>query len=163
MLGGAYIRREVCVSKSARLMLGGKFASQNRLGQLIVERKFMSVICRKFLLKLALRTQTFVKRSHARTLSKNRGNPSQLRKQQTVTLSGCNHLAHVIVVWQIQKLYVTVPFLLCFIFSYISRQFSKYKSPGAYIRRGDLTEGFCVTSLAFFWGGGGVIFGGAFF
>ena len=32
MLGGAYIRREVCVSKSARLILGGKFASQNRLG-----------------------------------------------------------------------------------------------------------------------------------
>ena len=30
--GGAYIRREICVSKSARLMLGRKFASQNRLG-----------------------------------------------------------------------------------------------------------------------------------
>ena len=32
IFGGAYIRREVCVSKSARLILGGKFASQNRLG-----------------------------------------------------------------------------------------------------------------------------------
>ena len=30
--GGAYIRREICVSKSARLILGGKFLSQNRLG-----------------------------------------------------------------------------------------------------------------------------------
>ena len=80
---------------------------------------------------------------------------SELRKQQTVTLSDCNHLAHVIVVWQIQKLYVTVPFLLCFIFSYISGQFSKYKSPGAYIRRGDLTEGFLRYEFGLFWGGGG--------
>ena len=29
---GAYLRREVCVSKLARLLLGGKSASQNRLG-----------------------------------------------------------------------------------------------------------------------------------
>ena len=45
-----------CISKSARLILGGKFASYNRLGQLLVGRKFMSVICRTFLLRLALRT-----------------------------------------------------------------------------------------------------------
>ena len=50
-----------CVSKSASLIFKGKFTSQNRLGYLIVQivgRKFMSdsVICRKFLLKLALRT-----------------------------------------------------------------------------------------------------------
>ena len=32
IFGGAYIRRELCVSKSVRLILGGKFASQNRLG-----------------------------------------------------------------------------------------------------------------------------------
>ena len=34
IFGGAYIRREleVCVSKSARLILGENFASQNRLG-----------------------------------------------------------------------------------------------------------------------------------
>ena len=32
IFGGAYKRREVCVSKAARLILGGKFASQNRLG-----------------------------------------------------------------------------------------------------------------------------------
>ena len=79
---------------------------------------------------------------------------SELHKQQTVTLSDCNHLAHVIVVWQIQKLYVTVPFLLCFIFSYISGQFSKYKPPGAYIRRGDLTEGFLRYEFGLFFGGG---------
>ena len=78
------------------------------------------------------------------------------RKQQTVTLFDCNHLAHVIIVWQIQKLYVTVPFLLCFIFSYISGQFSKYKPLGAYIRRGDLTEGFLRYEF------GGLIFEGAF-
>ena len=38
------------------------------------------------------------------------------------------------------KNYVTVPFLLCFIL-YL-REISMYKRPGAYIRRGDLTEGF---------------------
>ena len=32
IFGGAYMRREMCVTKSARLILGGKFASQNRLG-----------------------------------------------------------------------------------------------------------------------------------
>ena len=38
IFGGAYIRREICVLKLARLILG---------------RKFMSVICTKLLLKLA--------------------------------------------------------------------------------------------------------------
>ena len=56
IFGGAEIRREICVSNSARLLLEGKFTSQNRLGYLIVYRKFMSVICTKFLLKLALTT-----------------------------------------------------------------------------------------------------------
>ena len=87
---------------------------------------------------------------------------SELHKQQTVTLSDCNHLAHVIVVWQIQKLYVTVPFLLCFIFSYISGQFSKYKPPGAYIRRGRFNGGFFALRVWPFWGGGLLISGGAF-
>ena len=32
IFGGSYIRREICFSKSVRLILGGKFASQNRLG-----------------------------------------------------------------------------------------------------------------------------------
>ena len=54
IFGGAYIRREICVLKSSTLILGGKFGSQNRLGSLIVGRKFLSVICRKIFLKLAL-------------------------------------------------------------------------------------------------------------
>ena len=56
IFGGDYVRREIFVSKLARLILGGKFTFQYRLGWLIVGRKVMSVICRKFLLKLALRT-----------------------------------------------------------------------------------------------------------
>ena len=63
------IRWEICLSKSAWLILGGKFTSQNRLGQLIVRSKFMSVVCGTFLLKLALRTQNLLKLSHASTLS----------------------------------------------------------------------------------------------
>ena len=44
-----------------------------------------------------------------------------------------------------------VLYLLCFIISYLGNFFFKYKSPGAYIRRGDLTEGFFALR-----GGGGV-------
>jgi len=72
-----------------------------------------------------------------------------------VTLSDCTHLAHVIVLWQIQKLYVTVLFLLCF--SLYLRATSKYKPLGAYIQGGDLTEGFLHYEF------GGLIFGGAYF
>ena len=43
------------------------------------------------------------------------------------------------------KLGGNAPFLLCF--TLYLRAISKYKSPGAYIWRGDLTEGFCVMSL----------------
>ena len=39
IFGGAYKRRETLVSKSARFIFGGKFASQNRLGYLMVGRK----------------------------------------------------------------------------------------------------------------------------
>ena len=61
---------------------------------------------------------------------------SELRKQQlTVILSDFNHLVHVIVLWQMKNLHVTVPFLLCF--SLCLRAIFKYKPPGAYIRRGD--------------------------
>ena len=64
------------------------------------------------------------------------------------SVSDCNHLAHIIVRWQIQKLicYCTAfaQFILCF------RAISKYK-----IRRGDLTGSFCVTSFT------GLIFGRA--
>ena len=56
---------------------------------------------------------------------------------------------------------INLPCLLCF--TLYSRANSKYKPPGgAYIRRGDLTEGFCVTIL-----GGlyleGLMHGGAYF
>ena len=53
------------------------------------------------------------------------------------------------------KIFVSVPFLLCFIL-YL-RANSKYKPQGAYIRRGDLTRGFLRYEF------GGLIFGGAFF
>ena len=41
IFGGSYIRREICVSKSVRLILGGKFASQNRLGYSLQCRRIM--------------------------------------------------------------------------------------------------------------------------
>ena len=73
------------------------------------------------------------------------------RKQQlTVTLSDYKHLADM----KYKNLYITVPFLLCFIL-YL-RALSKYKPPGAYIRRGDLTEGFLRYEFE------GLIFGGAY-
>ena len=45
------------------------------------------------------------------------GNPSQVqsklcKQQLTATISDCNHLAHIIVPWQIENLCVTVHFLL---------------------------------------------------
>ena len=46
IFGGSYVWREICVKKLARL-LGVKFSSQNRLGYLVVGRKFMSVILRE--------------------------------------------------------------------------------------------------------------------
>ena len=44
IFGGGYVWREICVTKLARLIPGVKRASQNRLGYLMVGRKFMSVI-----------------------------------------------------------------------------------------------------------------------
>ena len=121
----------------------------------------MSVICRKFLLKLALRTQTFLKRGHTNTLSiwteeiKAKSEEEPRKQQLTVTLSDYKHLADTKQFFgKYQNLYVTVPFLLCFIL-YL-RALSKYKPPGAYIRRGDLTEGFLRYEF------GGLIFGGAY-
>ena len=55
----------------------------------------------------------------------------------------CNHLApgtRNIVLGKLKNLCVTVTLLICFIL-YL-RAISKYKPPGAYIRRGDLTGGF---------------------
>ena len=69
-----------------------------------------------------------------------------------MTLFDCNQLAQVIVLWQIKKKCVTVPFLLCFTL----RAISKYKPPGALIWEGDLTEG--ILRYEF----GRLIFGGAY-
>ena len=81
---------------------------------------------------------------------------SELRKQQyTVTLFDCNHVAHVIVSWQIQK-------FICYCTVIVSQYFAfegnfPITSPrGAYIRRGDLTEGFLRYRFE------GLIFGGAY-
>ena len=54
-----------------------------------------------------------------------------------------------------KKIYVTVPFLLCFML-YL-RVLSKYKSLKAYNQRGDLTEGFLRYEFV------GLMFGGAYF
>ena len=50
------------------------------------------------------------------------------------------------------KIYVILPLFLCF--SFYLRAMSKYKPPGVYIRRRDLTEGLCATILV---GGGHII------
>ena len=86
------------------------------------------MICRKVLLKVALRTQAFLKPSHASTLS----------------------------IWtgKYNNLYVTVPFLLCF--TLYLRAISKYKPQEAYIRRGDLIGGFLryeLEGLIYIWRG----------
>ena len=57
--------------------------------------------------------------------------------------------------WASLTVEVNLPFLLCF--TLYLRAISKYKSPGAYIWRGDLTEGFLCYEF------GGLIFGGAYF
>ena len=67
-----------------------------------------------------------------------------------MTLSDCNHLARVIVLWQYKNLYVFALFYL------VLRVISKYKPPGAYIRRGDLTVVFLRYKF------GGLIFRGAY-
>ena len=56
------------------------------------------------------------------------------------------------------KIYVlTIQLFFCFILNL--RAIYEYKSPGACIWRGDLSDGF----LSYEFGGGGVIFGGACF
>ena len=67
-------------------------------------------------------------------------------------VSDYNHLAHVRVVRQIQKFMCYRRVLSCFILNL--RAISKYKPPGAYIRRVDLTEGFLLFEFrAYIWRG----------
>ena len=61
---------------------------------------------------------------------------------------------HFKIAWAGLLLEGNLPFLLCF--TLYLRVISKYKPPGAYIRRGDLTEGFLRYEF------GGLIFGGAY-
>ena len=127
----------------------------------------MSATCRKVLLKLAMRTWTFLKHSHAGTLSiwTDETKPrvkSELRKQQyTVTLSDCSHLTHVIVIWQIQKFicYCNVIALLYFVFE---GNFQVQAPGGLYSEERFNGEFFALRGL-----GGlyleGLIHGGAYF
>ena len=91
---GAYIRMENCVSKSAQAYTWREICVVNRLEQLIVGRKFMSVVYRKDLLKLASRTQTLQKRSHAGILSRYGPRKSKPRVKtelrSTQTAINCN-------------------------------------------------------------------------
>ena len=54
-----------------------------------------------------------------------------------MTLSNFSHLAGVIVISRIQKLVC-----YCTVYCFVLLCIFKYKPPGVYIRRGDLTEGF---------------------
>ena len=72
-------------------------------------------------MKLSLRTKTFQNETmqvlclYGPSKSQPRVKGERSKQQLTVTISDCNHLSHVIVLWQIQNLCVTVQVLLCFI------------------------------------------------
>ena len=68
----------------------------------------MLVICNNFLLKLAFASTCGPRKSKLRLTS-------ELCKQQyTVTLFDFNHWAHLIVLWQTQKIYVLL-YSFCFV------------------------------------------------
>ena len=126
----------------------------------------MSVICSKFLVKLALRKQIFLKTQPCKNFVYiDRGNPSQdcseLRKQHleyTRTLFDCNHQAHVNKFFgKCKSLCVTLQFLLCFI---LNLRAIRVQAPVC-IWRGDLIyrRVSCFTSLG---GGGAYIWRGLF-
>ena len=121
----------------------------------------MSVICRKFLLKLALRTYIFLKLRHTSTLSvwteEIQAKTGEWTKQHqyTVTLFNCDHLTYAIVLFAFAKIYVLLYSFSCVSF-WISGQFPS-TGPRGWTWRRDLSV-FSVTSL----GGlmhGEVIFG----
>ena len=70
--------------------------------------------------------------------------PCSLEKMNLTKNATANYFSENAIL-SFKKKCVTVPFLLCFILYF--RAICKYKPPGAYIRRGDLTEDFL-------WGGG---------
>ena len=73
VLGRDYLRREICVSKSARLVLGGIFTSQNRLGLLMVRSKLYQLFAETSLENVDL-TET---KPCLYFVYMERGNPSQ--------------------------------------------------------------------------------------
>ena len=94
----------------------------------------MSVICSKFLVKLALTKQIFLKTRPYKYFGsiwteELQADCSELRKQHleyTMTLFDCNHLAHVIKFFgKCKNLCVALQFLFCFILNL--RAISEYK------------------------------------
>ena len=75
--------------------------------------------------------------------------PCSLEKMNLTKKATANYFSENAIL-SLKKKSVTVPFLPCFILYF--RAICKYKPPGAYIRRGDLTEDFL--SSDFFCGGG---------
>ena len=90
----------------------------------------MPLICRKFLLKLALRTYIL---AYACIWKEEIQAISELRKQlqqYAVKLFDCNHLAHVIVLWQMQKF---TCFFTVFALLYFEGNFQVQASGGLYL------------------------------
>ena len=84
------------------------------------------------------------------------GLKSELGNQQyNVTLLDSNHLAHVIVLWQMPKTLCVWNDFLCLILN--MGQFPSTSPRGACIWRGDLSEGYLRYEF------GGLIFGGGYF
>ena len=123
----------------------------------------MSVICCKFLLKLAQRTEIFLNLSHASTLSI-WSEEIQAKTEEWATQTSTvlwhfdhNHLARVIVLWQMQQFlcYGTVFALFYFEF----KDNFRVQAPGGLYLGGRFTGGFFALRV---WGAY-IIFGGAFY
>ena len=123
----------------------------------------MSVICCKFLLKLAQRTEIFLNLSHASTLSI-WSKEIQAKTEEWATQTSTvlwhfdhNHLARVIVLWQMQQFlcYGTVFALFYFEF----KDNFRVQAPGGLYLEGRFTGGFFALRV---WGAY-IIFGGAFY
>ena len=120
----------------------------------------MSVICRKFLLKLALRTQTFLKRGHTITLSiwteeiKAKSEEEPRKQQLTVALSDYKHLTDMKQFFGKYKnlCYCTVFALFYFVFEGTFQ----FQAPGGLYSEGRFNGGVLRYEFE------GLIFGGAY-
>ena len=107
----------------------------------------MLVICNNFLLKLAFASTCLCGPRKSKLRLK-----SELCKQQyTVTLFDFNHWAHVIVLWQMQKIYVLL-YSFCFVLFLIWGQFPSTSPQGCVFGDAIYQRVFCVTSLGRGWG-----------